>query len=65
MPCCRICGEEKSPEEFYHLPNFTKYKKHKVIWCRACQKLWMDFRKQKEYTQKYLNGEQKFTVCFE
>lgn len=65
MPICRICGEEKVKEDFYHIPNFLKYKKNKVIWCRYCQKLWLDMRKQREYTDKYLNTQQSFSVSFE
>jgi hypothetical protein len=65
MPCCRVCGEEKPAPEFYSVPNFTKYKKHKVLWCRSCQKLWMDMKKMQEYSEKYLYGEPKFTVSFE
>lgn len=65
MVTCRVCGEEGDEKDFYSVPNFTKLKKHKVRWCRPCQKLWMDMRKAKEYTEKYLHGTQKFSVSFE
>lgn len=65
MPCCRVCGENKEDEEFKNVLNFTKYKKHKVIWCKDCQKLWMDMRKDKERHQKILNLGQSHIVTFD
>ena len=64
MVCCRVCGDEKPPEEFFHIPYFSKYKKQKVQWCRACQRLWIDYKKEKEYREKYLQKPQ-FTVSFD
>lgn len=63
MQCCHICGEEKPKGEFNHLPNFTKYKKGKVIWCRSCQKMWIDQKREQEYKQKYLD-QPTFSVSF-
>jgi len=64
MLCCRICGELKPPQEFQSVAYFAKYKKHKVIWCRSCQKMWVDAKREKEYADKYLNTG-SFTVSFE
>ena len=65
MVVCRICGEEKDAKDFTTIPYFTKYKKHSVIWCHQCQKLWMDMKKEKERLKKFMNDEQKFSVSFE
>lgn len=65
MITCRICGEDKPREDFLSVPNFTKYKKHKVYWCRVCQKLWLDFRKTKQRQKEFQFDIQKFTVSFE
>lgn len=46
MQTCRLCGEEKSKEEFQHVIHFTKYKKHKVLWCKECQRMYMEMKKQ-------------------
>ena len=65
MPCCRVCGESKPEEEFNNIPNFTKYKKHKVTWCRGCQKLWVDMKKEKERKEKIVSGNHIFSVSFD
>lgn len=65
MPCCRICGETKPTEAFRHVTNFTKYKKHAVIWCTECQRVWMNMIKEKERMEKFLKWEQKFVVDFD
>ena len=64
MPCCRICGEIKQSKEFQLITYFSRYKKHKVIWCRDCQKMWVDAKREKEYADKYLNSG-NFTVSFD
>ena len=64
MVCCRVCGMEKKAEEFSSIPYFTKYKKHKVLWCHDCQKMWMQMRKEKERLEKFVKDDQKFTVSF-
>ena len=65
MPTCRICGETKSQDEFHNVTNFTKYKKHPVQWCRDCQKLWLEMRKERVYKEKILSMQQKFEVSFQ
>lgn len=65
MSICRVCGETKPEGEFKNITNFTKYKKHAVLWCRDCQKLWLDMKREKERVKKLLNTEQKFEVSFE
>lgn len=65
MPCCRVCGEHKPDEEFHHVINFTKYKKHKVTWCRPCQKLWIDMKKEKDRMHKLHSIEKNWEVSFD
>lgn len=64
---CRVCGEEKVNEEFNHVTNFTKYKKHKVTWCRDCQSMWLKMRMEKETQakKKALLHKQSFDVSFQ
>jgi len=47
------------------MPNFTKYKKHKVVWCRVCQKSWIDMKKEKEKIEKFRNYVANYSVSFE
>lgn len=61
---CRICGEEKPPEEFNNIPYFTKYKKHRVVWCRCCQKMYIEQKKEKEHQEKLMRTPKIFTVSF-
>ena len=65
MITCRVCGELKPPEEFHNIPNFTKYKKHKVTWCRICQKLWIDMKKEKERIDKFRSYKAEYSVSFD
>ena len=65
MKVCRICGEQKEDKEFTSIPYFTKYKKHSVLWCHLCQKLFMDMKKEHQRLKKFLDDEQKFIVSFE
>ena len=65
MLLCRICGESKPPGEFKHITNFTKYKKQAVVWCRDCQKVWMDMNREKDRIKKFRSMKQKFEVSFE
>ena len=51
MQACRLCGEEKPLEEFHKVMHFTKVKRHKVIWCRDCQKMYMEMKKEEEKKQ--------------
>ena len=65
MIACRVCGDEKEKSEFESIPYFTKWKKHKVFWCRDCQKLYIQMRKDKERLEKFVKDDTKFTVSFE
>lgn len=65
MGLCFICGESKVQGEFKNIPNFTKYKKRSVSWCRDCQKLFLEMKRNKEMKNKILHGEKKFDVSFQ
>lgn len=65
MVTCRVCGQEKDESEFTYVPYFSKYKKHKVVWCRECQKMYMQMKKEKERLEKFLCDKNKFVVSFE
>ena len=64
MECCRICGLQKPLQEFKNVFNFTKYKKHKVIWCRDCQRMYVDSRKSKELQERMKTITGEYCVTF-
>ena len=63
--CCRICGEVKNAIEFHNILNFTKYKKHKVQWCKTCQKMYVDHKKEQIHHMKLEKLPRIFTVSFD
>lgn len=64
---CRVCGQEKERNQFYKVKHFYKYLNTKRVWCRDCQKLYIEMKKQesaqKEFNQKVQSGE--YSVGFE
>ena len=62
---CHICGEDKKEEEFKLVPYFRKYNKHRVCWCKECQKMYITMKKEKRRLQIFLEDETKFTVSFD
>lgn len=65
MLTCRLCGEPKKREEFHHVIHFTKYKKHKVFWCKDCQKQYIDWRKDTEKIKKLQEWNPSGIVAFD
>ena len=63
MKCCRICGNEREDAYFYKLKDFWKYHDKTVIWCKACQKLYMDMIKHEKKIQEL--KEKKFNHIVE
>lgn len=63
MPDCHICGETKETKDFICLPRFSKWKKK--WWCRDCQKLFLDMKKQKEKEVILSTSKDVFTVSFQ
>ena len=39
---CRICGGEKDGKEFHKLKHHIQYKLKHKLWCRDCQKMYVD-----------------------
>lgn len=61
---CRICGLEKEACQFYKVKHFYKVMSAYKIWCRDCQKMYMEMKKVEE--QKKLRDQMRgtFDVCF-
>ena len=63
---CRVCGEDKERNQFFKVKHFYKYLNMKRIWCRDCQKLYIEMKKQelakKKFDEKVEAG--AFCVCF-
>lgn len=68
MKPCRICGEEKTKKDFFCIYGFSQYKKKR--WCRECQRLFLDMKKEQEKQEKEIEKQKKwelpanFTVSF-
>lgn len=46
MKTCRICGLQFEDKEFYKIKHLYKYINFgKRIWCRHCQKLYVEMKK--------------------
>ena len=54
MPCCRICGETKKPDDFVKLKHFYKYHPSDVEWCKDCQKMYMEMKKEVKRKEEFL-----------
>ena len=65
MVICHLCGEEKDKKEFKNLMYFTTYKKQKVQWCKQCQRLYIDFKREKEGMEKLKQLKGDYKVSFE
>lgn len=65
MPVCHCCGEKKVREEFYNVVYFTHYQRHKVQWCRDCQKMYIAYKKDQAIREKIKNLQGSFNVAFE
>ena len=59
MKDCRICGQTKSDEKFYKVKHFYLYHDKNVIWCRECQKMYIEMKRREkkaaELSEKKLN----------
>lgn len=65
MLVCKICGETKPPEDFKAIHYFRSVQRNKVQWCRECQRMWMEMKKDKERIQKFVEDPTKFIVSFQ
>jgi len=53
MPTCRVCGEAKDPKEFTKMKHFWKYYKQQAIWCKACQKMYVDMKLEEKRLEEF------------
>lgn len=62
---CRLCAEDKESKEFYRIKHFYRFNKSHVIWCRDCQKMYVDMKKAElaQELQKKMAG--TFVVKFD
>ena len=60
---CRVCGEEKEPNQFYRVKHFYKYLNTKRIWCRDCQKLYVEMKKQELSMKKFEERVEQNAFC--
>ena len=64
MPACKICGEEKSETAFFKLKHFHKYHLIDVEWCKDCQKMYIEMKKEEKRKEVFLaipfNGKVEF-----
>lgn len=61
---CEICGEEKVRREFIRIKHFMKWHNKRVIWCRDCQKMFIQMKKFEEAKveiEKRISGLVEFT----
>jgi hypothetical protein len=62
---CRVCGDEKESKEFYRIKHFYRYNHSHVKWCRACQKMFVDMKKQEEILKLREETKGTFVVNFQ
>ena len=65
MKTCRICGEKKEDEEFFRLRHFYKWNKSNVVWCRECQKQFMEMKAEEERKKVFLGTKLSHLVTFD
>lgn len=59
MITCRVCGETYYKEEFYYIPYFTHYKKKPVVWCKDCQRMYVEYTKEEQRKAKLKTLQEK------
>ena len=62
---CRVCGEQKESKDFYKVKHFYKYHHCRIIWCRDCQKMYVQMKKQQEIQKELEKSRGTFCVQFE
>ena len=65
MPTCRICAVMKPIEEFQKIFQFVKYKRHNPIWCKDCQKMFIQMKKEEAFLEKYVQPKEEIVVSFD
>ena len=62
---CLICGERKSKKDFKKVMWFATYKRRDVQWCRECQKMYVDMRRQRENEEEQKKIKINYLVSFQ
>lgn len=60
---CRVCGEEKERTQFYKIKHFYKYLSSKRVWCRECQKLYVEMKKKEVDQKRFDEKVERGTFC--
>lgn len=54
MKICRVCGVEREDKDFYKIKHIYKFINYgKKVWCRDCQKLYVEMKKEEERKKKF------------
>jgi len=61
---CRICGEEKEGREFHKLKHHNQYKLKHKLWCRLCQKMYVDMILAEEKKKSLVEAKANHVVVF-
>ena len=65
MELCHICMEHKPRSDFKKISHFRDVQRNKVQWCRECQKMWLNMKKEQENAKKYeIKDKSVFIVSF-
>ncbi len=64
MKTCRICGEQKDDYQFYRIKHFYKVMTAIKIWCRDCQKTYMEMKKIEKQKKEREQMQGTFSVSF-
>ena len=65
MKVCHICGESKDNKEFFKIKHLYKYcNLGRRLWCRPCQKMYVDMKKQEDQRKQFNELKFGFSVSF-
>lgn len=62
---CRLCGNEKESKEFYRIKHFTRFYRRPIIWCRDCQRMFVEMKKNEKAIELQKEMAGSFCVKFE
>jgi len=61
---CHICGEEKGWRDYKNISHFSAYKKKRLQWCRDCQKMYVNMKRDKELRSEVRKQKVNYLVSF-
>lgn len=62
---CTVCGERKGSLEFVKLKHFHTYHRSSVVWCKECQKMYMEMKESQKRKEDFLSVPFVAQVSFE